>query len=223
MEEPSSFWNALTTQPGSTTTTLSGRFINIADQCGAISNSSPTGDIDLGGVNGQHDCQSGGGSPGNTPASRTTFYELNRIAELARGYLPGNAWLGAQLTANVNTQLSCGGLWNGTTVNLSRSNGGCGNLGELAGAMDHEIRFERELVSPLAAGGRHPETPFSPLDGADVGLQVDLDSESAGALHQAGDEIGVEPLERLGAVHQSHPRPRPRRHHPSRRLRPCLP
>ena len=29
-------------------------------------------------------------SAGNTASSRSAFYEVNRIAELARGYLPGN-------------------------------------------------------------------------------------------------------------------------------------
>ena len=30
-------------------------------------------------------CTTGGGSTGNTPASRSAFYEVNRIAEQARG------------------------------------------------------------------------------------------------------------------------------------------
>src|SRR5262245_18893987 len=96
---------------GTATTTLSGRYVNIADACGGISNSSSNGRINMGGVNGQHDCVSGGGSPGNTPASRTVFYEVNKLAELARGYLPGNAWLNATLTANVNLASTCNAFW----------------------------------------------------------------------------------------------------------------
>ena len=88
---------------GTATSTLVGRFIRISDNCGAINLSSPTGDLAFGGANGDHDCVTPGfGGPGNTPASRSAFYELNRIKEQARGWLPANAWLQAQLTSNVN-------------------------------------------------------------------------------------------------------------------------
>ena len=66
---------------GTATTTLTGRYVDIVDTCGAISNSSATGAINLGGTNGQHDCTTGGGSAGNTPASRSAFYEVNKLAE----------------------------------------------------------------------------------------------------------------------------------------------
>ena len=67
---------------GTATTTLTGRYVDIVDACGAISNSA-AGSIDLGGTNGQHDCTSGGGSPGNTASSRSAFYEVNKLAEQA--------------------------------------------------------------------------------------------------------------------------------------------
>ena len=51
---------------GTTTTTLTGRYVDVFDNCGAISNSSTTGSINLGGVNNDHDCTTGGGSAGNT-------------------------------------------------------------------------------------------------------------------------------------------------------------
>ena len=71
---------------GTATSTLTGRFVRITDNCGAISLSSTTGDLDFGGANGQHDCTTPGfGGPGNTPASRSCFYEVNKIAEQARG------------------------------------------------------------------------------------------------------------------------------------------
>jgi hypothetical protein len=123
---------------GTATTTLTGKFVNINDNCGPISNSSPTGNINLGGANNQHDCTSGGGSPGNTPSSRSVFYEVNRVADLARGYLPGNAWLRNQLTANVNLPQTCNAFWNGATINFYRSGGGCRNTGEIAAVFDHE-------------------------------------------------------------------------------------
>ncbi|HEY7215016.1 MAG TPA: endopeptidase, partial [Thermoanaerobaculia bacterium] len=70
---------------GTATTTLTGQYVRIVDSCGAVSNSSGTGAINLGGTNGQHDCTTGGGSAGNTPASRSAFYEVNKLAEMARG------------------------------------------------------------------------------------------------------------------------------------------
>jgi trimeric autotransporter adhesin len=124
---------------GTATTTLSGRYVRIADTCGAISASSATGNIALGGTNGQHDCTTpGAGGAGNTAASRSAFYEVNRIAEMARGWLPSNTWLNAQVTANVNINQTCNGFWNGSTINFYRSGGGCRNTGELAGVFDHE-------------------------------------------------------------------------------------
>jgi len=123
---------------GTVTTTLSGQYVRISDNCGSITNSSTTGSLDLGGTNGDHDCATGGGSSGNTAASRTAFYELNKIKEQARGWLPSNSWLQNQLTANVNINNTCNAFWNGSTVNFYRSGGGCRNTGELAGVFDHE-------------------------------------------------------------------------------------
>jgi Zn-dependent metalloprotease len=123
---------------GTATTTLTGPFVDINDTCGAISVSSGTGDINMGGANNQHDCTSGGGSAGNTPASRSAFYEVNKIAELARGWLPTNAWLQSQLDVNVNINLTCNAFWNGSTINFYRSGGGCRNTGEIAAIFDHE-------------------------------------------------------------------------------------
>jgi trimeric autotransporter adhesin len=123
---------------GTVTTTLSGKYVKISDTCGAISQSG-SGDVPLGGINGQHDCSvPAGSSPGNTSSSRSAFYEVNKIAELARGWLPNNTWLQSQLTANVNINQQCNGFWNGSTINFYRSGGGCRNTGELAGVFDHE-------------------------------------------------------------------------------------
>jgi hypothetical protein len=121
---------------GIMTTTLNGRYVDVNDNCGSISNSGET--IDLGGVNGDHDCDSGGGSAGNTPASRTAFYEVNKLAEQARGWLPGNTWLQSKLPTNVNINNTCNAFWSGGTINFYRSGGGCRNTGELAGVFDHE-------------------------------------------------------------------------------------
>jgi hypothetical protein len=122
---------------GTLTTTLNGKYVAISDKCGTISNSA-TGSINLGGTNNQHDCTSGGGSVGNTPAARSAFYELNKLAEQARGWLPTNTWLNAKLTANVNIASTCNAYWSSGTVNFYRSGGGCRNTGEIGAVFDHE-------------------------------------------------------------------------------------
>jgi hypothetical protein len=126
---------------GTATTTLAGKYVKITDACGAISNSSTTGSIDLGGAGGDHDCASGGGSDGNTASSRAAFYEINRVAEMARGWLPGNTWLQSQLETNVNfSDTICNGFWDGMsgTINFYLAGGGCRNTGEIAAVLDHE-------------------------------------------------------------------------------------
>ncbi|MCE9667057.1 hypothetical protein LY474_04445 [Myxococcus stipitatus] len=123
---------------GPTVTTLSGRYVRIQSSCGAIRGSG-TGNIALGGTNNHHDCiVPPGTSAGNTAAARTAFYQLNRIAQVGRGWLPNNAWLNQTLTANVDIVSTCNAFWNGTTVNFYRSGGGCRNTGEAADVLDHE-------------------------------------------------------------------------------------
>src|SRR5439155_19007108 len=124
---------------GTAVTTLSGPFIKVADVCGAITRSSTCGaDIDMG-LNAGTDCTvPAGASAGDTRSSRTGYYHLNRIKENARAYLPGNAWLNAQLTDNVNINNTCNAFWNGSTVNFYRSGGGCRNTGEISAVFLHE-------------------------------------------------------------------------------------
>jgi trimeric autotransporter adhesin len=123
---------------GNVTSTLSGTFVSMSDNCGAISLTS-AGNIDFG-ASGGSDCTTPGfGGAGNTHASRSGFYELNRIKQLASSQLPNNEWLKGQLTANMNINQTCNAFWgNGGTVNFYRSGGGCGNTGEIAGVFDHE-------------------------------------------------------------------------------------
>ncbi len=124
---------------GNVTTTLTGRYIDILDTCGAVNNGSAVGDLNLGGTNGQHNCTSAGGSAGNTPAARSAFYELNKINEVARGWLPTNAWLQSRVVAEVNlTTTTCNAFWTGSRVQFYQSGGGCRNTGEEASVFDHE-------------------------------------------------------------------------------------
>jgi hypothetical protein len=122
---------------GTVATTLNGKYVRIVDTCGAINESSPTGELDLGGVNGQHDCATAGASPGDTASSRTAFYEVNKLEEMARGWLPANAWLNGQIRANVNLNQTCNAFYNGQ-INFFKSGGGCRNTGEIAAVFDHE-------------------------------------------------------------------------------------
>jgi hypothetical protein len=123
---------------GERTTTLAGQRAAITDVCGPISESS-AGHLDLG-VSGGTDCAvPDGHSAGDTHAARTVYYELNRINEQARAYLPGNTWLQEVLPATTNIDVSCGASWNGTTVSFYRDRGGaCRNAGEIAGVVGHE-------------------------------------------------------------------------------------
>jgi hypothetical protein len=122
---------------GSQTATLNGPYVNMADNCGTDS-LTQSGGIDWG-TSGGTDCVTPGfGGAGNTHASRSGFYELNRIKEMARSHLPSNTWLQAKLTANMNINNTCNAFWNGSTVNFYRSGGGCANTGEIAAVFDHE-------------------------------------------------------------------------------------
>src|SRR5690348_6333761 len=56
-------------------TALNGKYVKISDSCGAVSFSSATGSANLGGVNGNHDCTTGGGGAGNTSAARSRSEE----------------------------------------------------------------------------------------------------------------------------------------------------
>jgi hypothetical protein len=119
-------------------TTLSGQFVRINDNCGPIDEVIECADLNLGAGPGT-DCQvPPGHSAGDTHASRSAFYELNRQIEGARGLLPGNPWLHGQLTANMNIDDTCNAFWDGQTVNFFKSGGGCANTGEIAAVFDHE-------------------------------------------------------------------------------------
>ncbi|HET8645934.1 MAG TPA: PepSY domain-containing protein, partial [Vicinamibacteria bacterium] len=126
---------------GTVSTALTGRAVRIADSCGAVAETSAAGDLDLGfgPTPTATDCQvPPGHSAGDTKAARSAFYELTRINEQARGYLPANAWLQTALGADVNMSSSCGALWTGSRVRFYRSSATCRNSGEIAAIFDHE-------------------------------------------------------------------------------------
>ena len=119
--------------------TLSGRYVGISDTCGPIAqNASAAGRISFGASVGTDCATPGFGGAGNTHAARTQFYHLNRIKQVARGWLPGNPWMDRQLLARVNFPGSCNAYWNGDDVVFLRSGDGCGNTGEIPEISLHE-------------------------------------------------------------------------------------
>ena len=130
--------NVLACIDGVVSTALSGPYLTMNDNCGAINESTTGAVLDLG-TSGGDDCTvpAGSASLGNTHSSRSGFYEMGRIIEMAQAQLPDNTWLQNQLTSNMNINQSCNAFWSGT-VNFYRSGNGCNNTGEIAGVFDHE-------------------------------------------------------------------------------------
>jgi len=123
---------------GPISTTLTGQYVRINDNCGAVNQATAGGDLDLGTGTGTNCQVEPGSSAGNTRSARTAYYGLNRIQEQARGYLPNNNWLSQRLTANMNINNTCNANWNGTAVSFFRAGGGCSNTGELMPVVHHE-------------------------------------------------------------------------------------
>ncbi|MFN7973898.1 MAG: Ig domain-containing protein [Acidobacteriota bacterium] len=132
--------NAAGTFPGNVgTSTMNGQFVSISDTCGAASlAANAAGLIDFGTSAGTDCTTPGFGGNGNTHSSRTQYFNVEAIREKARAYLPANIWLAGQLGVNVNIQQTCNAYWDGLTLNFFRSEGGCGNTGELPGVSLHE-------------------------------------------------------------------------------------
>jgi fibronectin type 3 domain-containing protein len=125
---------------GTVTSVLNGQYVRITDSCGAISKASDaTGNIAFGTSTGTNCTTPGSGGTGNTHSAREQFYQVNRIKEVVRGWLPSNAWINAKLTVNVNLNQTCNAYWNGSTLNFFKSGGGCNNTGEIAGVSLHEF------------------------------------------------------------------------------------
>ncbi len=163
---------------GDMTTALQGPFIRINDFCGAISETSTEGDLDLG-VSANPDCDTPpGASAGNTHAARSGFYELNRVKEMARGHWPdpgpAHTWLNAQLEAQMNISQVCNAFWTGSVVQFFRETPPCANTGQIAGVFDHE--FGHGLDDNGTAG-----SVSSPGEGiADVYAALRLDTSCVG-------------------------------------------
>ncbi|HVE66161.1 MAG TPA: hypothetical protein VNC59_06240, partial [Thermoanaerobaculia bacterium] len=139
---------------GGFATTLSGKFVRMNDLCGAISEEADScTTLSLSHGAGTDCTVPVGHSAGDTHASRTGFYEVNRIIEQAKGWVPTTSvpnnpggWLNRQLTSNMNIQSTCNAFWTpaGGTINFYREGKSgrgtviCRNTGEIAAIFDHE-------------------------------------------------------------------------------------
>jgi len=135
-----SFGNLMCVDPGAIVeTNLRGPYVHIADACGTTSEfaSCATG-VDLGLKYGENCAVAPGASAGNTAAARTTYYHINRVAEIARFYNPTNTWLQSPLTVNVNLPSSCNANWSGSVINMFGAGNNCNNTGENVDILDHE-------------------------------------------------------------------------------------
>ena len=135
-----SYGNLACVDPGAATeTNLIGPYVRIADACGVLSQSATCGGgLDLGMKAGENCAVAPGASPGDTAASRTAYYHVNRVAQVARFYDPANAWLNSRLTVNVNVNGTCNANWTGSVINMYGSGSNCNNTGENAGILVHE-------------------------------------------------------------------------------------
>jgi Zn-dependent metalloprotease len=137
------------------TSTVSGKYIKITDNCGAISLAdSTTGNLAFG-TSGGTDCTTPGvGGVGNTHSMRSGYYHLTNINRKAASFLPANAWLNGTLTAKMNVNSTCNAFWDGSTVNFYRSGGGCSNTGEIAAVFLHEWGHGMDTNSGGAASDK---------------------------------------------------------------------
>ena len=72
-------------------------------------------------------------------------------------------WLNAQLTDNVNINLTCNAFWSpgAGTVNFYRSGGGCRNTGEIAGIFLHE--WGHGMSQNDGAGSSNPDEAYADI------------------------------------------------------------
>lgn len=135
-----SFGNLMCADSGASfETNLSGPYVHVADACGPVSEFGTCANgLDLGLKHGENCDVAPGRSAGNTAAARTTYYHINRVAEIARFYAPSNSWLQSPLTVNVNLASSCNANWSGSVINMYGAGSNCNNTGENADILVHE-------------------------------------------------------------------------------------
>ena len=124
---------------GTITSNLSGAHVTMTDNCGAITESTAGDVLDLG-TSGGTDCTiPPGHSAGDTHATRSGYYELSKVMEMAQGHIPNNPAVFGPLPATMNVNQFCNAGGGAGGVQFFRFLAGqCSNTGELAGVFDHE-------------------------------------------------------------------------------------
>jgi hypothetical protein len=131
------------------TSTLTGQFVRMTDNCGAISLPADGAGVVNFGTSGGTDCTTpGSGGAGNTHAARTQYWNVTEIKMKAMTYLPANVWLQGQLQDIIDINQACNAYWDPVALNLNFFRTGtanfgpfnqtCGNTGELPGVSLHE-------------------------------------------------------------------------------------
>jgi len=119
-------------------TNLSGPYVWINDTCGVVSESAPCGtELDLGVSTGINCNVAAGSSPGNTDAARSSYYNISRVNQKARYWMPDNTWLNTPLEIRTNVNSTCNASWQGY-LSMYRAGDGCANTGQVQGVVVHE-------------------------------------------------------------------------------------
>jgi hypothetical protein len=143
------------------TTTLQGKYAVIDDDCGNISNTTTTGDVDFSlGPGTDCDVPPGNtGGPGNTHSARTQYYHLTAANLRAQGYRPDLTWLTTSfITVYTNQSPWCNATSGGAYLNFYKADSGCWNLGEIPGVAIHEWGHSLDNFDGSGGGSRPVET-----------------------------------------------------------------
>lgn len=139
-------------------TSLTGPFIRIQDQCGAVNEVTSCDALDLASSAGTDCARPPNHSVGDTHSARTGFYELNRVIDQAKSWMgPGAAanlpvagWMNRQFPANMNINNACNAFFSPAdtaalatgSINFYRFGTSgvntCRNTGEIPAVFDHE-------------------------------------------------------------------------------------
>lgn len=140
---------------------LEGIYTRVSDACGPVREEMVcSGENFSLGSGGGTDCDvPPGASAGNTAATRTTYYHLNRVQEKARHWIPNLSFHQTPLLAINNFPDTCNAFYNGAVVFFS-SGDGCANTGELAGVVVHEYGHGLDLLD----GGGFSNSPEAYAD-----------------------------------------------------------
>ena len=155
---------------GTAVTTLDGKYVVIGtDYCGLVNETSTSGDILLGGTNGQHDCAvPSGHSAGDTFSSRSCATEVTHLNRQVASWI-NLSWLDNPITCNVNISNQCNAYASGNTINFYRSGSLCRNTGEIAAVFDHEWAHSLDFAD--TGGGSSPIEAIADLSAA-LRLQI---------------------------------------------------